>query len=173
MIEQMKWIERKFNFDFPVGVFPSIYERLLGTPFRVRNLVEPLSDDILSIKPDNKWSIKERVGHIIVVENLWETRLNQFLNGEKELFAADMSNRKTEESDFNRVGIDDLLNQLETVRTHFLEQLEDLTEEDLARTALHPRLKTPMRLIDMCYFVAEHDDNEIALMRGVAIRLMN
>ncbi len=32
---QTKWIERHFNFDFPVGMMPVIIERLRGTPSRI------------------------------------------------------------------------------------------------------------------------------------------
>jgi hypothetical protein len=31
-----------------------------------------------------------------------------------------------------------------------------------ARSIPHPRLKTPMRLVDHLYFVAEHDDHHLA-----------
>jgi|GEM_PF-4393916 len=32
-------------------------------------------------------------------------------------------------------------------------------------TALHPRLKTPMRIVDLAYFVAEHDDHHLSRIR--------
>jgi hypothetical protein len=31
-----------------------------------------------------------------------------------------------------------------------------------AESILHPRLRTPMRLVDHLYFVAEHDDHHLA-----------
>jgi hypothetical protein len=34
-----------------------------------------------------------------------------------------------------------------------------------APLARHPRLGTPMRLIDLAYFVAEHDDHHLARLR--------
>jgi|SRR5271169_3406603 len=46
-----------------------------------------------------------------------------------------------------------------------LRKLEVLTEDEVARTALHPRLQQPMRLLDWAYFVAEHDDHHLALAR--------
>jgi len=167
MIDQIAWIERKFNFDFPVGVFPCIVERLRGTPMRVEKLVSDLPDTILELKPDGKWSIKERIGHIADVEELWETRLNQFIRGEEILVPADMSNKKTNDRDHNNKTIDEILSRLKSVRESFIEKIDKLSEEEVSRTSLHPRLKTPMRLIDMTFFAAEHDDNEIALMRRI------
>jgi predicted short-subunit dehydrogenase-like oxidoreductase (DUF2520 family) len=37
------------------------------------------------------------------------------------------------------------------------------------RTSLHPRLKRPMRLIDLCFFVAEHDDHHLAIATRLAL----
>lgn len=167
MIKQIAWIERKFNFDFSVGIFPCIVERLRGTPLRVEKLVSNLPDDILELKPDGKWSIKERIGHIADVEEIWETRLNQFIRGEEILVPADMSNQKTSDRNHNNKSLDELLTRLKSVRESFIEKLDKLSEEEVSRTALHPRLKTPMRLIDLTFFAAEHDDNELALMRRI------
>ena len=47
-------------------------------------------------------------------------------------------------------------------RTSFLERLDALDGSDFARSALHPRLNKPMRLYDMLYFHAEHDDYHLA-----------
>jgi len=37
----------------------------------------------------------------------------------------------------------------------------------LMYSSLHPRLKTPMRIVDLAYFVAEHDDHHIAAIREI------
>jgi len=37
-----------------------------------------------------------------------------------------------------------------------------LEPESFARVAIHPRLNIPMRLVDMLYFQAEHDDYHLA-----------
>jgi hypothetical protein len=46
-----------------------------------------------------------------------------------------------------------------------LRLLDPLTLADAARTAVHPRLKISMRLVDLCYFVAVHDDHHLAVIR--------
>lgn len=172
MNNQIPWIERTFNFEFPTGVLPTIIERLRGTPCRVKALTEEFPEDILEIKPDGKWSIKERIGHIADVEQLWENRLEQFLGGETRLEPADMSNQRTKDANHNQYSIGELLNRLQATRQTFIDKLDKLTIADAGLTAIHPRLNKPMRLIDMLYFAAEHDDNEIALMRRVAIAYM-
>lgn len=39
MIIQTPWFERKFNFDFPTGLFPVIFSRLEGSIFRLHTLL--------------------------------------------------------------------------------------------------------------------------------------
>lgn len=166
MVKQTKWIDRKFNFDFPLGIFPCLLERLRFTPIRAEIMINSIDDKILSNKPNGKWSVKEHIGHLSDVEKLWGKRIEQFLAGEKHLIAADMSNKSTTDADYNNCDTKDLLNHFKDVRSALLEKLENLDEEEVGRSALHPRLNKPMRLIDLVYFIAEHDDNELALMRS-------
>jgi hypothetical protein len=39
--------------------------------------------------------------------------------------------------------------------------------EDAARAARHPRLDRDLRLLDLCLFVAEHDDHHLAVIRAL------
>jgi hypothetical protein len=43
-----------------------------------------------------------------------------------------------------------------------VERLAGWSPAEFERSALHPRLKQPMRAIDLCLFVAEHDDHHLA-----------
>jgi hypothetical protein len=55
----------------------------------------------------------------------------------------------------------DVLQHFDAARAHFLARLDELAPADFSRTALHPRLQTPMRLVDGLYFSAEHDDHHL------------
>jgi uncharacterized damage-inducible protein DinB len=167
MISQTPWVERKFNFDFPVGMYPCLLERLRGTPVSLREMVAGLNDEVLMIKPNNRWSIKEHIGHLNDLEELHENRLQEFIEGKATLSAADMKNQKTEDAHHNDKSIEQLLTQLRMTRLHFVQQLEQANDDLVNRKALHPRLKVPMRLVDMVYFVCEHDDHHLAKMRVI------
>ena len=43
MSAKLPWIERRWEFDFPVALYPDILERLRGTPARLDELVRGLS----------------------------------------------------------------------------------------------------------------------------------
>jgi len=171
MVQSIKWANRKFNFDFPVGVFPWIVERLRGTPARLEELISIIPSEILTKQIDGKWSIQENVGHLIKTEELHDGRIDDYLAGKETLRPADMENRRTFDQDYNSQDIKSILKSFRVVRAKFVKRLEGLDEEIIARSSLHPRLKVPMRLIDTAYFAAEHDDFHLAVMSSLARRL--
>ena len=162
---QMPWTERTFHFDFPVGVFPGIVERLRGTPVRVAALVKGLPQNMLTRRVDGRWSVNEHIGHLIDLDELDHTRLDEFLARASTLSAADMTNRRTHEAGYNDVAATTILEYFRARRTDLVVRLEALSDEQIALTAVHPRLQVPMRVVDWAYFVAEHDDHHVARIR--------
>lgn len=167
MIEQTPWFERKFDFNFPVGLFPVIVERLRGTAPRIENIVSNTSEGQLSQKIMDAWSVKEQVGHLYDLEQLWYGRIEDFLAGEKTLRAADLSNTKTHDANHNKKSLHELLTMFSQARNRLVEKVENFDEATASLTALHPRLQTAMRLIDSLFFVAEHDDHHLAKIRAL------
>lgn len=168
MIEQTPWIERTFDFGFPVGHFPLILERLRGTPARIEELFRFYPARIHSLKRGASWSMQEHAGHLSDLDELHDGRLDDFLSSRPVLRAADMSNRKTSEANHNSRSIESVLLIFRGTRQRFVYRLENLQDEALTQLSQHPRLGVPMRLIDMAYFVAEHDDHHLARIRSTA-----
>jgi hypothetical protein len=173
MQNKVIWFKRKFEYEgIKAEMFPMIVERMRGTPARVEEKVKSLSSEILTNRYEDKWSIQENVGHLWVVEALWDFRLNDFLKGEKTLSAADLSGKPTDKRDFNGMPLESLLKSFRKVREQFVSRLDDITEEQIEISALHPRLNKPMRVIDMAYFAAEHDDQHLVRMTDL-IRILS
>jgi hypothetical protein len=162
---QMEWTQRKFNFDFPPGVFPGIVERLRGTPARIADLVKGVPHPMLIRRTGNRWSVNEHIGHLIDLDELDHRRLDEFIAGAANLSAADMSNQRTDDAGYNDVVTSTIVDYLRSRRSELVERLEALSDEQIVRTAVHPRLQMPMRLVDWAYFVAEHDDHHLARIR--------
>src|SRR5262250_1302990 len=167
MIPQTPWFERKFDFNFPVGLFPVIVERLRGTAPRIEHIVSNERDERLSRKIDGAWSIKQQVGHLYDLEELWYGRIEDFLAGEKMLRAADLRNTKTHEANHNQKTLRQLLITYSDARNTLIQKVKNFDEATASLTALHPRLQTPMRLIDSLFFVAEHDDHHVTKIRAL------
>jgi hypothetical protein len=162
MVERIAWFERRFSFDLPVWMFPNILERLRGTPARLEERTRSLPRGVLTRRPDDKWSIQEHAGHILDLEALEVKRLEDYELGRETLTPADLENRKTHEAEHNSKEMADILAALRRERMEFVERLEALDAEFVQRSALHPRLKIPMRVIDLAFFKAEHDDHHLA-----------
>lgn len=156
------WIERRFIFDLPLTMFPNVLERLRGTPARVEERVGGLTPDELRARVGEAWSIQETVGHLIEVEALWIGRLDDFAQGLERLRPADMSNRRTIDADYNSRESAAVLAGFRAVRGELVGRLDQLSDEAIARCALHPRLGQPMRVLDLMVFAAEHDDHHLA-----------
>jgi uncharacterized damage-inducible protein DinB len=167
MIEQTPWFERKFDFNFPIGLFPVILERLRGTVPHIEHIVNNTTESQLSRNLDGAWSIKEQVGHLYDLEELWYGRIEDFLAGEKTLRATDLRNTKTYEANHNEKTLRQLLITFTDARNKLIKKVENLDESTASLTALHPRLQTSMRLIDSLFFVAEHDDHHVAKIRAL------
>jgi hypothetical protein len=96
---------------------------------------------------------------------LWYGRVEDFLSGKEALRAADLRNTRTHEAEHNKKTIDKLLGQFSSARNKLIDKVKDIDEAAAALTALHPRLRTPMRQVDHLFFVAEHDDHHLAKIR--------
>jgi uncharacterized damage-inducible protein DinB len=167
-MDRINWFDRKFDFSADQNILPTLIERLDGTPVRVAEKIRKIEPDRYKIKPDGKWSILEHVGHLSDLEPLWQGRLDDILNGELEMRVADLTNRQTNEANHNEESPRDLLDNFSILRTATISSLRKLKDEDVFRSALHPRLKTPMRVIDLFLFVAEHDDHHLAAITSLA-----
>jgi uncharacterized damage-inducible protein DinB len=159
-----KWLDRRFGYEPPAGEFPMIVERLRGTPARVAQRVLYLSPAALTHRPGEAWSAQEHIGHLLDLEPLWATRVWEFLSGSENLTAADMSNKKTNEAHHNQRAAAQIVAEFHVARQRLVAQLDAVSDADVERTAFHPRLKRSMRLIDLCFFVAEHDDHHLAIV---------
>ena len=159
---RIKWTDRRFNFDFPAGIYPEMIERIRGTPARLEELLAGLPPETLTAQVDGRWSMQENAGHLLDLESLVSQRVDEYLAGNSSLHAADMSNRKTYDASHNDVPVDTILKAFRAARQEIVNRLEGLDAEIFARSALHPRLNVPMRLVDMLFFQAEHDDYHLA-----------
>jgi len=162
MRQILRWVDRRFNFDLPAGLYPQLISRLRGAPCRAAELGRMFSVEDRCWRPKGRWSAQENVGHLIDLDGLWLARLQDYLEGRSVLTAWDVTNARTTEADHNARDWDDLVTDFATIRSEFVRRLDALAPADFERSALHPRLQQPMRLVDAIWFTAEHDDHHLA-----------
>ncbi|HEV7330192.1 MAG TPA: DinB family protein [Flavisolibacter sp.] len=168
-MKQIKWFDRHFDFSFRENIFPSIKERLGGTPARLDEKFKSITDPIASFRFDEKWSIKENIGHLADLETVWQHRLYDILCGREEMRPTDLRNIKTHKADHNAFSIEELLMNFGRERKETLAQLSDLSEADIYKSSFHPRLHKPMHVMGLFLFVAEHDDHHLARISELVI----
>ncbi|WP_074406078.1 MULTISPECIES: DinB family protein [Aquimarina] len=169
-MKREKWFDRKFDFSFEENIFPLLLKRLEEAPSILRDTINSVTKEKLTHKKNGKWSIQENMGHLIDLEPIWQGRLNDILTGKIELRPADLQNKKTDFAQHNLRDSNDLLSEFSDIRSITVNQLYQLTEKEIYKHALHPRLKTPMRTMDLFLFVAEHDDHHIAAIEELKMK---
>jgi len=158
-----RWTSRRFPGATPIELAPNIWIRLAGTAARVNAIVElaMATNSGLNALPSG-WSIAEHIGHLGDLEPLELARLDDYDAGAPVMRSADMTNRATTEAGHDQHSLKDLALRFATRRAVLVRRTSTYTPEQWARATLHPRLQTPMRLIDFMLFVAEHDDHHLA-----------
>jgi uncharacterized damage-inducible protein DinB len=162
MTQVPNWFERKFEFSFPVELFPNVCARLRVTPARLEEALRGISHEILTRKAQEKWSVQEHAGHLVDLEPLWFARVGDYVAGSDQLTVTDLNNRKTDEANHNARSVELILTDFRAARERLLKRVDELEAQVFARAIPHPRLKVPMRLVDHLYFVSEHDDHHLA-----------
>ena len=157
-MNHINWIDRSFNFNYPVELYPEIIERVRGASARLDEYLNSAPPEILTRRDNGHWSIQENAAHLFDLDALTLERIEQYVAGVPVLHAADITNRKTSEANYNNVSAAEIARSFRERRIEVVNRLESLDAEMFARSAIHPRLNIPMRLVDFVFFEAEHDD---------------
>lgn len=166
----MKWTDRVFDFQSSVKESTRLLQRLRSTPDRLEALVSLIPRQVLVRRDGNSWSIQENAGHLMDLESLFLGRLDDYAADCETLRPADMTNRKTYSARHNESDTGTILTEFRRQRNELVERLEKFKPDELGKSAIHPRLRKPMRICDMMYFQAEHDDHHLARIRELLKR---
>lgn len=162
-MKQIEWFKRSFNFGVPVGMLPFFLERLDGTITRIENKVRGIDEATLSQKLDGKWSIKQNIGHLAEVDEIALKRMDEMKSGVPVMSPAVFEPKL----DYNAMPVMKVIEYFRQNRNANVEKYRSLSEEDLAKSSLHPRLKVQMNPVDLAYFDAEHDDHHLVRINTI------
>jgi len=167
---RIRWFDRRFDFTFPAELHPELLERLRGTPLRLAERVTLFRPEAQRQRTDG-WSVQEHAGHIADLDRiLFRPRIGELERGEDSLRAADLTNATTEAAQHNARSMSEVLADVRHERGAMIAQLETLDPAVFSRSATHPRLGVPMRLVDLMLFIAEHDDHHLAAITALSAR---
>jgi hypothetical protein len=163
------WFDRQFTFGQPEGMLPFFLERLHGTIARIEHKVKDISEDVLSHKLDGKWSIKQNIGHLAEVDEIALKRLHEIKTGISPMSPAVFEPRH----DYNAGTIANVLDYFTENRLSNISAYKNISNEDIIKSSLHPRLKVHMTPIDLAYFDAEHDDHHLVRINEILRTLLS
>jgi hypothetical protein len=163
-MEKLQWFERQFAFGLPVGMLPFYLERLEGTMIRIENKVKGVSEKILSKRLDDKWSVKENIGHLAEVDEIALKRIDEMIMGVSPMSPAVFEPRAYHEWEMSKV-----ITYFRENRMRNLRRYKSLLPQELKKSALHPRLKVAMTPVDLALFDAEHDDHHIVRISEILL----
>lgn len=155
-MKRMDWFERSFTFGLPKGMLPFYLERLEGTIIRLEHRVAGVSDNILSTKYNDKWSVKQNIGHLAEVDRVANKRIDEIVAGVTVLSPAVF-----EPQDYNPWPIEKVVEFFREARLSNINKYRGLSELHLSKGSTHPRLKVLMTPVDLAWFDAEHDDHHL------------
>lgn len=158
----LNWFDRTFIFGVPSAMLPFYLERLEGSIYRIEAKVKGVSDKVLSEKYDDKWSIKQNIGHLAEVDLVSNKRIDEMKSGAELLSPAVF-----EPKDYNPWPIEKVVDFFREARKSNLAKYKDISESDLLKASTHPRLKVKMTPVDLAFFDAEHDDHHILKISGI------
>lgn len=172
-METVKWFDRKFNFNFGIEQFSVLLKRLENSSSKFLEATYKISEKDLNYKPGGKWSIKEHIGHLDILELLWQKRFLEIKENQKEMSPADLNNTATDNTLFNQYSIEKIIGDFQQKRNKTIQLLNSFNKEDFLHSLYHPRLQQPMRIIDLMYFVTEHDQHHLNTILKIINRIKN
>ena len=155
-MNELPWFERELTFGKSPELLPYFLERLEGTILRIEKKVAGISEANLSLRLNNKWSIKENIGHLAEVDEIANKRIDEMVTGTEI-----MSPAVFEPQNYNPWPIDKVVSFFRETRKKNLVKYLSLKQEHLLCASIHPRLKVKMTPVDLAWFDAEHDDHHL------------
>jgi len=165
MSHKENWLEKTFNFDFPISRYAEFLEVLRQTPTHLEKLVESLPKDVITRRDGEAWSIQENAGHFLTAESLFTGRLEDYQNNTEVLRPARFEDNPTDKADFNSKDIQWILREFRAQREDYINQLDMFDPQEFGKASLHPRLQKPMRICDMLLFHAKHDQHHLSRIK--------
>jgi hypothetical protein len=130
-MKRLDWFDRTFNFGVPKELLPFHLERLEGTIYRLEHKVKGVSDKILSERYNDKWSIKQHIGHLAEVDQVVYKRIDEILAGVPVMLPAVF-----EPQDYNSWPIEKAIDFFSTGRLANIRKYRGLSDMHLTKTSL-------------------------------------
>ncbi|MDL5050189.1 DinB family protein [Oscillatoria amoena NRMC-F 0135] len=167
MIQEVPWFERDLVFGRPKEMLPYFLERLEGTLARLKAKLKGIPGSHLIQQRNGKWSVHQNIGHLAEVDEVACKRIDEMIAGVEVMSPAVFEPRQ----DYNAMSTETVLSVFRKARMENLNKYRALSEPDLTRFSIHPRLRVKMTPVDLAWFDAEHDDHHLVKISQIIYTL--
>jgi hypothetical protein len=147
-----------------------LVERALGTPARIALLVQGSSPERLSLRVTGRWSVKDHLTHLILLDERLEVRADDLEVRRTTLSPIDMSDQDRHLHVHRGRPFGDMVEEFRLRRNYLVERFVHLDAAALAHRAEHPCRQMSMTAADQLLYLVEHDDHHLALMRAAVFQ---
>jgi len=160
------WNERKLAFGRGIEELPMLVERALGTPARIAHLVQGASLERMALRVTGRWSVKDHLAHMILLDERLEVRADDLEVRRNRLSPIDLADQDRYIHGHGDRPLGDMIEEYRLRRNYLVERFLHLDEAALRHRAEHPCRQLSMTAVDQLLYVVEHDDHHLALMRA-------
>lgn len=147
-------------------------EQMKNNELFVLNLFESLSDqELLYSYKENKWSIKELIGHICDTEKIFCFRALSIVRGEQNPLPSFDENQYVAQANFDQLSPNQLIQYYFANRTATLAFIETLTDEQLSRKGTANGHEVSARAL--LWMTAGHEKHHLTVINERYIPLLN
>jgi hypothetical protein len=167
ILEVRPWSQRKLEFNRSLEELPVLAERLLGTSDRITALLRNVPQERLQLRLQGKWSVLEHIGHLMVMDDRMQVRVEDWLSLSGRLTPIELADQQAQLDGQRHRELGDMVEEFRITRQAFVDNVLNMPPTVHTHYALHPCMHVRMRPTDMFHFLAEHDDHHLATLRRI------
>ena len=120
-------------------------------------LLAGIADDALERKPSpDKWSARENLAHLARYQHVFQERLQRIRTEDRPALPRYRAEEDPEWNSWAPRPATELLNDLRTQRDQLIREVQEWSDDELARTGIHSRLGA-MTMVDWLEFFLLHE----------------
>jgi hypothetical protein len=155
-----------------MSLYPSILCRLENQHTSIRHLLEQTSMERILSAPPGKWNIHEQVAHLACYQPVFTQRIETMLKEETPSFPRYNEDADPAFESWKQMELPTMLHRLDHDRKFLYERLSGLSDNEIARTGIHPRFGR----LDICQwteFFLLHEAHHIFAVFQLALEVRN
>ncbi|MGC4104404.1 DinB family protein [Ferruginibacter sp.] len=142
-------------------LYPSIAERLQTQHLAIENIIQPLSNERLQLRPQpGKWNIHDNMAHLGSYQPVFIGRMQQILDNDTPAFSRYKADEDTEFMRWQKMDVVTLIQQMAEDRKNIHAFLLSLSTEQLNRTGKHAKYGT-LSIVQWTEFFLLHEAHHI------------